>query len=71
MKLLSVMAACRLDDDVDTIESTLSLALMDPKSTNQGTSVDPLASSSWAEVIILIAAFDSLKLVKLYLSFST
>ncbi|XP_022891341.1 protein ROOT HAIR DEFECTIVE 3-like [Olea europaea var. sylvestris] len=50
LKLLSVMAANRLDDNADTIESTLSLALMDPKSTNKGTSVDPLASSSWAEV---------------------
>ncbi|KAL2462644.1 Protein ROOT HAIR DEFECTIVE 3 [Forsythia ovata] len=53
LKLLSVMAAYRLDDGADTIENTLSLALMDPKngaSTNKGTSVDPLASSSWAEV---------------------
>ncbi|KAL2539135.1 Protein ROOT HAIR DEFECTIVE 3 [Abeliophyllum distichum] len=53
LKLLSVMAAYRLDDSADTIENTLFLALMDPKngaSTNKGTSVDPLASSSWAEV---------------------
>ncbi|KAL3824449.1 hypothetical protein ACJIZ3_020478 [Penstemon smallii] len=50
LKLLSVMAAIRLDDDADNIENTLSLALTDPKAgaaTNRGISVDPLASSSW------------------------
>ncbi|KAL2534061.1 Protein ROOT HAIR DEFECTIVE 31 [Abeliophyllum distichum] len=53
LKLLSVMAAIRLDDDADAIENTLSLALVDPKaasSTNKGTSVDPLASSTWKEI---------------------
>ncbi|KAL2243237.1 protein ROOT HAIR DEFECTIVE 3 homolog 1 [Sesamum indicum] len=53
LKLLSVMAAIRLDDHADNIESTLSLALLDPKaaaSTNRSISVDPLASSSWNEV---------------------
>ncbi|KAK6148720.1 hypothetical protein DH2020_016245 [Rehmannia glutinosa] len=53
LKILSVMAAIRLDDDADNIESTLSLALVDPKaaaSTNRSISVDPLASSSWDEV---------------------
>ncbi|XP_022846900.1 protein ROOT HAIR DEFECTIVE 3-like [Olea europaea var. sylvestris] len=53
LKLLSVMAAIRLDDNADAIENTLSLALVDPKaaaSTNKGTSVDPLASSTWEEV---------------------
>ncbi|KAL0441408.1 UNVERIFIED_CONTAM: protein ROOT HAIR defective [Sesamum radiatum] len=51
--LLSVMAAIRLDDHADNIESTLSLALLDPKaaaSTNRSISADPLASSSWNEV---------------------
>lgn len=54
MKLLSVMAAVRLDDDADNIESTLSLALVDPKaaaSKNKSISVDPLASSSWDKVV--------------------
>ncbi|KAL3631994.1 hypothetical protein CASFOL_024978 [Castilleja foliolosa] len=53
LKLLSVMAAIRLDDNSDNIESTLCLALVDPKaatSTNKGISVDPLASSSWDKV---------------------
>ncbi|XP_057797183.1 protein ROOT HAIR DEFECTIVE 3 [Salvia miltiorrhiza] len=53
LKLLSVMAAVRLDDDADSIENTLSLALVDPKSgaaTSRGISADPLASSSWDEV---------------------
>ncbi|KAL0319386.1 UNVERIFIED_CONTAM: protein ROOT HAIR defective [Sesamum angustifolium] len=53
LKLLSVMAAIRLDDHADNIESTLSLALLDPKaaaSTNRSISADPLASSSWNEV---------------------
>ncbi|KAK6148718.1 hypothetical protein DH2020_016243 [Rehmannia glutinosa] len=53
LKILSVMAAIHLDDDADNIESTLSLALVDPKaaaSTNRSISVDPLASSSWDEV---------------------
>ncbi|CAN6707331.1 unnamed protein product [Malus baccata var. baccata] len=54
LKLLSVMAAIRLDDDdVDNIENTLSLALVD--STNAAvkdrsiTAADPLASSTWQE----------------------
>ncbi|CAA0814622.1 Protein ROOT HAIR DEFECTIVE 3 homolog 1 [Striga hermonthica] len=53
LKLLSIMAAVRLDDFADNIERTLSLALADPKtaaSTNRGISIDPLASSSWDEV---------------------
>ncbi|XP_010262124.1 PREDICTED: protein ROOT HAIR DEFECTIVE 3-like [Nelumbo nucifera] len=54
LKLLSVMAAVRLDDNVDNIENTLSLALVDAN--NNGatsksiTSFDPLASSTWEEV---------------------
>lgn len=47
------MAVIRLDDESDNIESTLSLALMDPKaaaSTNKSTSVDTLASSTWDKV---------------------
>lgn len=59
MKLLSVMAAIRLDDDdADNIENTLSLALVD--ATNAAakdrsiTTVDPLASSTWQEVTYLL-----------------
>ncbi|XP_071901356.1 protein ROOT HAIR DEFECTIVE 3 [Coffea arabica] len=54
LKLLSVMVAIRLDDEADSIEKTLSLALVDSKgsaSTNKSSpSVDPLASSTWDEV---------------------
>lgn len=56
MKLLSVMAAIRLDEDVDNVGNTLSLALLDPKasgSTNRSISVDPLASSNWEKVGVL------------------
>lgn len=46
------MAVIRLDDEGDNIESTLSLALLDPKagSINKSTSVDTLASSTWDKV---------------------
>ncbi|KAL6996332.1 Cell wall protein rhd3 [Sarracenia purpurea var. burkii] len=54
LKLLSVMAAIRLDDDADNIEKTLVVALVDPRSgaaTNRSNiSDDPLASSTWEEV---------------------
>ncbi|KAL8522532.1 hypothetical protein ACS0TY_012625 [Phlomoides rotata] len=53
LKLLSVMAAVRLDDDGDSIENTLSVALVDPKSaatTSRSISGDPLASSTWEEI---------------------
>lgn len=54
MKLLSVMAAIRLDDAADSIENTLALALVDTASgsfSNRSlASVDPLASSTWQEV---------------------
>ncbi|KAL3532482.1 hypothetical protein ACH5RR_006003 [Cinchona calisaya] len=53
-KLLYAMEAIRLDDEVDNVEKTLSLALLDSKggaSTNKSlTSLDPLASSIWYEV---------------------
>ncbi|KAK2983810.1 hypothetical protein RJ640_008486 [Escallonia rubra] len=54
LKLLSVMAAIRLDDDADNIEKTLALALVDTQTgaaTNKSTaSLDRLASSTWEEV---------------------
>ncbi|MBA0594960.1 hypothetical protein Gorai_011843, partial [Gossypium raimondii] len=55
LKLLSVMAAIRLDDDVDNIENTLTSALVDAKSNaavadKSITTFDPLASSSWEQV---------------------
>ena len=55
LKLLSVVAAIRLDDNVDNIENTLSAALLDTKSnaavTDRSiTTFDPLASSTWEQV---------------------
>ncbi|KAG2658533.1 hypothetical protein PVAP13_1KG302010 [Panicum virgatum] len=54
MKLLATLAAIRLDEDVDNIENTLSLALVDtarPGTTDRSIqSFDPLASSSWERV---------------------
>ncbi|KAK7389625.1 hypothetical protein VNO78_24819 [Psophocarpus tetragonolobus] len=55
LKLLSVMAAIRLDDDnADNIEKVLAVALVDSSSGSAGTRsitmVDPLASSSWEQV---------------------
>uniref|UniRef100_A0ACD5VXX5 Uncharacterized protein n=1 Tax=Avena sativa TaxID=4498 RepID=A0ACD5VXX5_AVESA len=54
MKLLSTMAAIRLDEDGDNIDTTLSLALVDtarPGTTDRSIqSLDPLASSSWERV---------------------
>lgn len=57
LKLLSVMAAIRLDDETDNIESTLTLALVDSRSnatTNRSiTNHDPLASSTWEQVTFI------------------
>ncbi|KAF3450609.1 hypothetical protein FNV43_RR06698 [Rhamnella rubrinervis] len=55
LKLLSCLAAIRLnDDDVDNIENTLSLALVDSTSGSVKdrsiTTADPLASSTWENV---------------------
>jgi hypothetical protein len=52
MKLLSVMAVIRLDDQLDSIEKTLSAALVDSASTGAKsiTASDPLASSTWEKV---------------------
>uniref|UniRef100_A0A7C8YEU2 Protein ROOT HAIR DEFECTIVE 3 homolog n=1 Tax=Opuntia streptacantha TaxID=393608 RepID=A0A7C8YEU2_OPUST len=56
LKLLSVLAVVRLDDEPDDIDKTLSLALVEHKSSSSSTSEnslalsDPLASSSWDKV---------------------
>uniref|UniRef100_A0A2P2LVQ2 Protein ROOT HAIR DEFECTIVE 3-like n=1 Tax=Rhizophora mucronata TaxID=61149 RepID=A0A2P2LVQ2_RHIMU len=55
LKLLSVMAAIRLDGDVDNVESTLSSALLDNKNSvavtdGSITTHDPLALGTWEEV---------------------
>lgn len=52
LKLLSVLAAIRLDDESDDIDKTLSIALVDKSNTSDRslTVSDPLASSSWEKV---------------------
>ena len=47
------MAAIRLDDKPDKIESILFSSLMD----GTVTSPDPLASSTWEEVVVLLVGF--------------
>ncbi|KAG5537883.1 hypothetical protein RHGRI_025094 [Rhododendron griersonianum] len=53
LKLLSVLAAIRLDDEADNIEKTLAVVLVDNRSgalTNKSITLDdPLASSTWEE----------------------
>ena len=55
LKLLSDMAAIRLDEKPDHIDSILRSALMDGTvsvtSSSSGASADPLASSTWEEVL--------------------
>ena len=53
LKLLSVLAAIRLDVDDYKIGDTLVLALVDKKDTSKSISAqDPLASSTWEEVVL-------------------
>ena len=57
LKLLAVMAAIRLGEKPDKIENILSSALNDASATRgRGAAVntDPLASSSWEEVLFSI-----------------
>ncbi|KAE8715218.1 Protein ROOT HAIR DEFECTIVE 3-like protein 2 [Hibiscus syriacus] len=51
LKLLSVMAAIRLEDSVDNIEKILFSALLDTSSraANKSTLPDPLATSTWEQ----------------------
>jgi protein SEY1 len=58
MKLLSTLAAVRLDEERDDIENTLSLALVETSKAgaikDRGLdSLDPLASSTWETVIYI------------------
>ncbi|KAK9734516.1 hypothetical protein RND81_04G144800 [Saponaria officinalis] len=53
LKLLAVLAAIRLDDEPDDIDKTLTLALVENKSSSSDRNLsitDPLASSSWEKV---------------------
>lgn len=77
LKLLSVMAAIRLDDEADDIDKALSLALVDTRSaasTNKdGTLLDPLASSTWNGVsvvgLLCLIMLDFAYLIAEYMSF--
>ncbi|KAE8724269.1 Protein ROOT HAIR DEFECTIVE 3-like protein 2 [Hibiscus syriacus] len=52
LKLLSVMAAIRLEDSVDNIEKILFSALLDTgsRAANKSTLADPLSTTSWEQV---------------------
>jgi protein SEY1 len=61
LKLLSDMAAIRLDEKPDQIERVLDLSLVNKTSaatssqyTDREASVDPLASSTWEEVLYCV-----------------
>ncbi|XP_077212329.1 protein ROOT HAIR DEFECTIVE 3-like [Tasmannia lanceolata] len=75
LKLLSVMAAVRLDDHADNIENTLSLCLVG--SGNSGvtdrsiTSFDPLASSTWEEVPLTKTLISPVQCKSLWRQFNT
>ncbi|XP_059641371.1 protein ROOT HAIR DEFECTIVE 3-like [Cornus florida] len=75
LKLLSVMAAIRLDDVADNIENTLSVALVDNRSgavTNKSsTSYDPLASSTWEEVPLSKTLITPVQCKSLWRQFKT
>lgn len=50
LKILSVLAAIRLDEKPDTIENILTSSLMNEAIASSGPS-DPLASSTWEKVL--------------------
>lgn len=55
LKLLSVMAAIRWDDEQDEIESILASTLLEGSVVSKiasAASADPLASTTWEEVIL-------------------
>lgn len=58
LKLLSVMAVLRLGDETDKIEKTLTVALLDATKNETSkksiTTSDPLASSTWDEVCVIL-----------------
>ncbi|GAV84913.1 RHD3 domain-containing protein [Cephalotus follicularis] len=75
LKLLSVMAAIRLDDEADNIEHTLSLALLNSANnanTNKSiTTYDPLASSTWEKVPSSKTLITPVKCKSLWRQFKT
>nr|XP_018633744.1 protein ROOT HAIR DEFECTIVE 3-like isoform X2 [Nicotiana tomentosiformis] len=73
LKLLSVMAAIRLEDERDSIENTLTVALSDGgASTKKGiASLDPLASSTWNEVSASKTLITPIQCKSLWKQFNT
>ncbi|XP_016468784.1 protein ROOT HAIR DEFECTIVE 3-like [Nicotiana tabacum] len=73
LKLLSVMAAIRLEDERDSIENTLTIALSDGgASTKKGiASLDPLASSTWNEVSASKTLITPIQCKSLWKQFNT
>lgn len=63
LKVLSVMAAVRLDDKHDKIESILKSTLMDGLASGKSleAAADPLASSTWEEVLFGYYLFPCVK----------
>lgn len=53
------MAAIRLDNVADNIESTLELALVDTKAASKALQ-DALASSSWEKVIYVMLCYSNI-----------
>ncbi|CAN4089088.1 unnamed protein product [Withania somnifera] len=75
LKLLSVMAAVRLEDEGDGIDRTLVVALLDGKpgasSAKSITSVDPLASSTWEEIPLSRTLITPVQCKSLWRQFKT
>ncbi|XP_059287533.1 protein ROOT HAIR DEFECTIVE 3 homolog 1-like [Lycium ferocissimum] len=73
LKLLSVMAAIRLEDERDSIDNMLTVALGDGgASTKKGTeSLDPLASSTWNEVSASKTLITPIQCKSLWKQFNT
>ena len=60
LKILSVLAAIRLEDKEDQVENILYSTLLDgsvSKARSIGASTDPLSSSTWEEVCALLGLF--------------
>lgn len=75
LRLLSVMAAIRLNDKPDKIENVLFASLMDGTlavssgDRSVGASTDPLASSMWEEVNFSISNDCAYSLICIYINF--
>ncbi|RWR85441.1 protein ROOT HAIR DEFECTIVE 3 isoform X2 [Cinnamomum micranthum f. kanehirae] len=75
LKLLSVIAVIRLDDNNDNVEKTLSAALLDSAKSGIAnrsiTASDPLASSSWEKVPVTKTLITPVQCKSLWRQFRT